>query len=123
MLKISGMFRNWQETLQGPQQKFDAQIFTLKSVVNEAEKERESEFSLLHDTMKKLVHALEDKVTTEMYAKQAESELDTNYLIPPETKQGSLTQRKGSQPPPITYKMGESGGIKNAISKLPAILP
>ena len=72
--------------------------------------------------MKKLLLALEDKVTTEMYASQAANELDTNYLIPTETK-GSLTQRKGSQPPPVTYKMNESGGIKNAISKLPAILP
>ena len=48
--------------------------------------------------------------------------MDTNYLIPPETK-GSLAQRKGSQPPPITYKMNESGGLKSAISKLPSILP
>ena len=78
--------------------------------------------------MKKLVHALEDKVTTEMYANQAANEMDTNYhtkqdyLIPPETK-GSLTARKLSQAPPITYKLNDSGGMKNAISKLPAILP
>ena len=54
VLKISGMFRNWQETLQGPQQKFDAQIFTLKNVVKESEQERESEFALLQNTMKKV---------------------------------------------------------------------
>ena len=35
----------------------------------------------MQDTVKKLVHALEDKVTTEMYAEQAASELDTNYII------------------------------------------
>ena len=123
VLKISGIFRTWQETLQGPQQKFDAQIFTLKNVVKESEKERESEFALLQDTVKKLVHALEDKVTTEMYADQAANELDTNYLLSPPDKGNSLTQRKGSQPPPITYKMNETGVSKAAISKLPAILP
>lgn len=70
--------------MQGPTQKFDAQIFTLKNIMKESENERESEFGLMQDVVKKLVNALEDKVTTEMFAGQAANELDTNYLIPPE---------------------------------------
>ena len=31
VLQISNMFREWQETLQGPTKKYEAQIFTLKS--------------------------------------------------------------------------------------------
>ena len=31
--QISGMFREWQETLQGPQKKYEAQIFSLKNTV------------------------------------------------------------------------------------------
>lgn len=62
------MFRTWQETIQGPHQKFDAQIFTLKNVVKESENEREAEFGYLKEQLRSLVLALEDKVTTEMYA-------------------------------------------------------
>lgn len=61
VLKISSTFRDWQETLQGPTQKYDAQIFTLKNVVSEAEIERETEFGLMKNVVANLIHALEDK--------------------------------------------------------------
>ena len=74
--------------------------------------------------MKKLVNALEDKVTTEMFTEQAAQELDTNYIISSSDK-GTLGHRKGSQPPPISYRMNglANSEMKNAINKLPAILP
>ena len=61
VLKISEIFREWQGTIQGPTQKYDAQIFTLKNVVSEAEIERETEFGLMKNVVANLIHALEDK--------------------------------------------------------------
>ena len=66
VLLISNMFRNWQETLQGPTQKFESQIFTLNKVVGLSEKEREGEFGMLKEVVSHLVHALEDKTTTDI---------------------------------------------------------
>ena len=67
-LEISSMFRQWQQTIQGPTQKYDAQIFTLKSQMGHNETERETEFGLMRDVIKKLVYALEDKATTDVIA-------------------------------------------------------
>ena len=78
----------------------------------------------MQDVIKKLIHALEDKVTTEMFAGQAANELDTNFIIQQDKGQ-TLGQRKGSLPPPVNYThriMNESG-LKQAINKLPSILP
>lgn len=66
VMQISTMFRQWQETLQGPTKKYEAQIFTLKNQVGVSDVERESEFTLMRDVITKLVHALEDKATTEI---------------------------------------------------------
>ena len=66
VLEVSRMFKRWQETLQGPTKKFDAQLFTLKSEQTVAETIRESEFGLLKDVVKKLVNILEDKASTDL---------------------------------------------------------
>ena len=65
-LQISKIFRQWQETIQGPTQKFEAQIFAVNSQVKQAESERETEFGLMKEIVKNLVHALEDKTTTDL---------------------------------------------------------
>ena len=59
VLHISKMFRDWQETIQGPTQKFDARIFSLRKEVDYSEKERESEFAMLKGVIGNLVKALE----------------------------------------------------------------
>ena len=104
------MNRHFQENIAGPTQKFDAQLFTLKSIVDTGETERESEFALMQEVMKKLIHALEDKATTEVFSAQAREELsDSNYLITPDIANKTFNVRKGSHPPPMNRFMNESG--------------
>lgn len=106
------MNRHFQENVAGPTQKFDAQLFTLKSIVNTGETERESEFALMQEVMKKLVHALEDKATTEVFSAQAREELsdaNSNYLITHDIANKTFGGRKGSHPPPMNRFMNESG--------------
>ena len=110
VLHISQMNRHFQENIAGPTQKFDAQLFTLKSIVDTGETERESEFALMQEVMKKLIHALEDKATTEVFSAQAREELsDSNYLITPDIANKTFNGRKGSHPPPMNRFMNESG--------------
>ena len=66
VVAISQMFKEWQETFQGPTQKYDAKIFTIQSLFDQAESERETEFGLMKDLMKKLVHALEDRAGADL---------------------------------------------------------
>ena len=66
VVAISGMFREWQETIQGPTQKYDAKIFTLQSIMEQQEMERETEFGLVKELMKKMVYALEDKAGADL---------------------------------------------------------
>lgn len=58
---MSAMFKSWQDYQQGPTQKYDAQIHTLRNIVSCADRERETEFALLKTAVKQLVVALEDK--------------------------------------------------------------
>ena len=124
-LQISKLFREWQETLQGPTAKFEAQIFAVKSSVQQAESERETEFGLMKEIVKTLVHALEDKTTTDLLtgnqtfssnfgytAKSKNQELGA--LNSPIGKLNSLHGRKSSQPPPSSKFDGQ---------RLPAIAP
>ena len=60
------MFRQSQETQQGPTQKYDAQIYTIKSLLDASETTRETEFGFLKDLVRKLVFALEDKAVTDL---------------------------------------------------------
>ena len=46
--------------------KYDAKIFTIQSLFDQAESERETEFGLMKDLMKKLVHALEDRAGADL---------------------------------------------------------
>lgn len=73
---MSQLFRQFQENLQGPTQKFDARICSIRNEVTYAERERESEFSLLKDVVTRLVHALEDKVSNESITKQGQQQID-----------------------------------------------
>jgi len=49
---ISAMFKSWQDYQQGPTQKYDAQIYTLRNLVSCADRERETEFALLKMAVK-----------------------------------------------------------------------
>jgi hypothetical protein len=60
------MFREWQETIQGPTQAYEAKFFTLQTAFDAAEAEREGEFSLMKEIMSKIVSALEDKAGSDL---------------------------------------------------------
>ena len=91
--------------------------------MQQAESERETEFGLMKEIVKNLVHALEDKTTTDLltgnqtfssnFGYTAKSKIDGS-LNSPIGKLSSLHGRKSSQPPPI--KPFDNG-------KLPAIAP
>lgn len=66
VLVISKMFREWQETLQGPTLAYEAKFYTFQAALDQAEAERESEFGMVKDLIKKLVLALEDKASQEL---------------------------------------------------------
>lgn len=60
--ELGKKFSEWQETSQGPAQKYDAAIYSLRSQYQMAEQERETEFTVLKKSVHKLVTALCDKV-------------------------------------------------------------
>ena len=62
------MYRFYQETIQGPTQKFDAQIHTLKTAVNVTDQDRMIEFSMLKDAIDNIIRALTDKTRTDLLA-------------------------------------------------------
>ena len=65
------MFRQWETNVQNPQSKFEAQIFSVNSKVQQAESERESEFTMMKEVIQKLVIALEDKASHDMVLQQS----------------------------------------------------
>jgi|FLMP01.1.fsa_nt_emb hypothetical protein len=60
------MFRSWQETTEGPAQKFDALIFALKTQFEQSELEREGQFTFTRDVLRKLTYALECKIESDL---------------------------------------------------------
>lgn len=80
VLQMSQLFRQFQETLQGPTQKFDARICSIRNEVTYAEREREAEFGMLKDVVTRLVYALEDKVSNESITKQDPQPIDLGQL-------------------------------------------
>ena len=111
VLSIARMNRDFQENVAAPTQKYDAQLFAIKNTLQVGESERETEFALMQQVMKKLVHALEDKANTEVMTLQAREELESNYTITPAEiiQQKAFGGRKGSHPPPVNRFLNESG--------------
>ena len=71
------------------------------------ESERETEFALMKEIVKKLVHALEDKASTDLISGGSTAYPNTNtnmesgsFNIASPQKLKTLTARKGSLPPP-----------------------
>ena len=95
VLAISSLFKKWQETMSGPTLQMDAKMFQISSQLNISETERETEFGLMKEVMKKLVYALEDKASQDMILSNKHTSLNT-------PAKGSLTSRKASLPADLT---------------------
>lgn len=66
VLHVSQLFRQWQENMKNPQTLYEAQMFSVNSKIQQVDAERETEYSLIHDVMRKLVQALEDKTSHDL---------------------------------------------------------
>ena len=78
--------------------------------MTQAESERETEFGLMKEIVKKLVNALEDKATTDLISGKetfnsgfGSTNHDLGTLNSPPPQLSSLHKRKLSQPPPKHY--------------------
>ena len=60
VVDIGQMINMWQKNQQGPLQKCTAQIFTLQSQMAQAERERETEFGILKESIQRVTKALYD---------------------------------------------------------------
>ena len=130
VLEVSKVFRKWEQTMQGPSKKLDAQLFSLKTEQSAAESIRETEFGLLKDVVKKLVNVLEDKASTDLITGNQSFTsglgMGTNELATMSTKQiekdhkSTLSRRKASQPPPMNNSLESP---LRPYPTLPAIAP
>ena len=93
VLKVSHMFRQWQENVHNPTVKYEAQMFSVNSKMQQNEQERETEFGLMFDVMTKLVQALEDKTSNELVQMHYGGP-EPNTAPPPESMTGSYSERK-----------------------------
>ena len=80
--------------------------------MTQAESERETEFALMKEIMKKLVHALEDKASTDLLTGGNTLNSNFGYTLGggkvgggdlPSPKGKLYGNRKSSQPPPLTH--------------------
>jgi len=114
---VGHTFRRWEETIQGPAQKFDAQIYTLRSNLNFGEQEREAEFSMLKDVVKNLVHALTDKTQTEILANSPPLPhgFDNDMHVMTLGHKSGFHTRKHSLPPPMLDSYSQRQSVLPAI--------
>ena len=68
VVEVSNMYRFYQETIQGPTQKYEAQIHTLKTAVNVTDQDRVVEFALLKDAIDNILRALTEKTRIDIVA-------------------------------------------------------
>ena len=68
VVQVSNMYRHYQETIQGPTQKYDAQIHSMKTAINVTDQDRMVEFTMLKDAIDNILRALTDKTRTDLLA-------------------------------------------------------